>query len=55
MTAVFLTALISMAVFMFGTVLALIWYLRARIDRLEDKLGARLDRFGAMLESEPTS
>jgi hypothetical protein len=46
-----LTAIIALAVFMFGTVLALVWYLGGRIDRLEDHLGGRMDGTDGRLAS----
>jgi len=33
-----LTVIVSLSVFMLGTVLAVVWYLGGRIDRLDDRL-----------------
>lgn len=42
-TTEFLATVISLSVFMLGTVLALVWYIGGRVDRLEDRLLRRLD------------
>jgi hypothetical protein len=49
-TAEVLTTVIALSVFMLGTVAALIWYLGARIDRLDDRLGGRLDHLGGRFD-----
>ena len=48
-TSEVLVTVITMGVFMFGSILALIWYLGGRIDRLDDRVGARLDRLEASI------
>jgi len=47
MSATALGAIIAVAAAYAASVFAIIWYLGSRIDRLDDRLGARLDKLEA--------
>jgi hypothetical protein len=41
------TVIVSLSAFVLATVLALVWYLGGRIDRLDERLTGHIDRLDA--------
>jgi hypothetical protein len=47
--AVVITVFLSLGIFMFGSILALIWYIGGRIDRIESHLDERINQSSEQL------
>ena len=50
-TAESLTTIISLSVFMLGSILALIWYIGGRIDRLDERIDRLDERLSGRLDT----